>query len=129
MQAIVKVESPVKVKLPTKISGFKIHHLPVGAHAKWRQGFVTTFAAYIGTKSSPWDLKDKETLDAMQNCWNHVYQTTAAAQHRISGFHDVVFVLVGTLAFDKYRLMGPIGRPKVERASKHDCQHRRPSPR
>jgi len=64
---------------------------------------------YIGTKCSPWELKDKEMLKAMQNCWDHIYRSTPAAKHRISGIHNVVFVLVGILTLVKYMLMGPIG--------------------
>lgn len=109
MQAIVKVESPVKVKLPTRMSDWTTDHLPDGAVGKWRKTFITTFAAYIGTKRSPWELKDKGTLEAMQSCWDHVYRSGLAAKHRISGIHDVVFILVGILALVKYMLMGPIG--------------------
>ena len=83
-----------------------MNHLPDGAVGKWRTTFLTTFAAYIGTKHSPWELKDMESFEAMQDYWNHVYQSTAAAKHRIS-IYDVVFVLVGILALIKYTLMGP----------------------
>ena len=109
MQAIVKDVSPVKLKLPIRQSDFKLEHLPNGAIFKWRHGFITSVGAYIGTKRTPWDLKNKESLEAMQGCWNHVYQSTPAAEHRISGIRDVVFILVGILALVKYRLMGPIG--------------------
>lgn len=106
MQAIAKVESPVKVKLPAKMSEWKTEHLPDGAVGKWRSNFITTFAAYIGTKHSPWDIKDTESLMAMQECWDHVYQSTIAAHHRIVGTHDIVFYLVSILTQVKYRLTG-----------------------
>jgi hypothetical protein len=109
MQAIVKVESPVKHSLPARMSEWTTNHLPDNTFGKWRKVFITTFAAYIGTKHSPWELKDKESLDAMQDCWDHVYQSTTAAKHKISGIHDVIFVLVGILPLVKYRLIGPIG--------------------
>jgi hypothetical protein len=54
-------------------------------------------------------ITDKESLNAMQDCWNHIYWSTTAAKHRISGIHDVIFVLVGILALVKYRLIEPIG--------------------
>lgn len=98
MQAVAKVESPVKVKLPAKMCEWKTEHLPVGAISKWRSFFITTFGAYIGTKCSPWDIKDKESLEAMQECWDHIYKSTIAAHHRIVGIHDIVFYLVGILA-------------------------------
>ena len=85
----------------------KTIHLSVGTFAKWRKAFISTFAAYIGTKCSPWNLKDKETLDAMQDCWDHVYQSTPITRHRISEVHNIVFILVGILALVKYTLMGP----------------------
>jgi hypothetical protein len=105
----VKVESPLKHALPNKVSDWKTIHLPLSAFAKWRKFFIPTFAAYIGTKHTSWILRDKEMLDAMQDCWDHVYQSTTAARHRISGTYDIVFILVGILALVKYRLMGPIG--------------------
>src|ERR1700733_8573530 len=108
MQAIVKIASPVKVKLPAKITEWTTKHLPVDVIGKWRRFFLTTFAAYIGTKHTPWNLRDKESLEAMQSCWDHIYRSTTAAKYRISGIHDIVFVLVGVLALVKYRLMGPI---------------------
>lgn len=99
MQAIVLVESPVKAKkLPKNMSDWNLSHLPYGAVDKWRKGFITTFAAYIGTTHSPWDIKDEDSIDVMQDCWNHVYRSTPAASHRISGIRDIVFVLVGTLS-------------------------------
>ena len=103
-----KVELPVKSGLPPRISEWTSNHLPFGTVDKWRKVFITTFAAYIKTKWSPWDLKDKETLEAMQDCWDHIYWSTPAATHRISGFHDVVFVLVSILALFGFRLMGTI---------------------
>ena len=109
MQAIVKVESPVKHRLPARMSEWTTNHLPDGAVGKWRKVFITTFAAYIRTKHSPWELKDNESLEAMQGCWDHVYRSTTAAKHRISGIHDIVFVLVGILTLVNYRLMGPLG--------------------
>lgn len=111
MQAVVKLESPVKPKLPIKVSQVKNTHLPAGALDKWRTTFVPTFVAYIGTKHDPWELKDQETRGAMQDCWDHVYKSTNPnlAKYRIGGVRDVVFVLVGTLALVKYRLMGLIG--------------------
>jgi hypothetical protein len=81
------------------------NHLSDNAFGKWCKVFITTFAAYIGTKHSPWELKDKESLNAMQDCWDHIYQSTTATKHRISGIHDVIFVLVGILALVKYRLI------------------------
>ena len=104
-----KVESPVKPTLPIRMSKWTTSHLPDGAFEQWRKVFIRTFAAYIGIKHSPWELKDRELIDAMQDCWDHVYQLTTAAKHRISRFHDVVFVLVRILGLVKYRLMGPIG--------------------
>ena len=85
-----------------------MNHLPDGAVSKWRTTFLTTFVTYIGTKHSLCELGDMESFEAMQDCsgWNHVYQSTAAAKHRIS-IYDVVFVLVGILALIKYTLMGP----------------------
>ena len=109
MQAIVKDVSPVKLKLPIRQSDFKLEHLPNGAIYKWRYGFITSVGAYMRTNHAPWDLKNKESLEAMQDCWDHVYRSTPAAKHRISGIRDVVFILVGILALVKYRLMGPIG--------------------
>ena len=123
-----KVESPVKVKLPTRMSDWTTNHLPDGAIGKWCKAFITSFAAYIRTKCSPWELKDKEMLEAMQNCWDHVYWSTPAAKHRISGIHDVVFILVGILALVKYMLMGPIGWSTMEGVTKHRCQHCHPGP-
>ena len=104
-----KVELLVKTGLPPRISEWTIDHLPFGTIDKWCKVFITTFAAYIGTKRSPWNLKDKETLKAMQDCWDHIYWSTPAATHRISGFRDVVFVLVSILTFSGYKLMGAIG--------------------
>ena len=105
-----KVESPVKTGLPSRISEWTTNHLPFSAIDKWRKVFITTFAAYIRMKWSPWDLKDKETLEVMQDCWDHIYQSTPAAMHRISGFHDVVFVLVSILTLSGYKLMGATDR-------------------
>jgi hypothetical protein len=42
----------------------------------------------------------------MQDCWDHVYRSTTAAKYRISGFRDVVFVLVGILTLFGYRANG-----------------------
>jgi hypothetical protein len=98
MQAIVKVESPGKRQLPDKMSDWKTIHLPDGALPKWRTVFITTFAAYIGTKRAPWNLRNQETIDAMQDCWDHVYQSTTIARHKITGHHNIVFILVGILA-------------------------------
>ena len=128
MQAIVKVELLVKVKLPARMSNWTTNHLPDGAIGKWCKAFITSFAAYIRTKHSPWELKDMEMLEAMQNCWDHVYWSTPAAKHRISGIHDVVFILVGILALVKYMLMGPIGWSTMEGVTKHRCQHCHPGP-
>jgi hypothetical protein len=125
----VKVESPVKTGLPPRISEWTTDHLPFGAIDKWRKVFITTFAAYIGTKQSLWDLKDKETLEAMQDCWHHVYRSTPAATHRISGFRDVVFVLVSILALFGSRLMGAIGRSTMEGVTKLHCQNYPPGNR
>ena len=118
-----KVGSLVKHTLPHKVSNWKTIHLPVSAFAKWRKAFISTFAAYIGTKHSPWNLKDKKTLDTMQDCWDHVYQSNPITRHRISGVHDIVFVLVGILALVKYTLMGPIGQSTMERTTKHYWHH------
>ena len=104
-----KVGLPVKHALPHKVSNWKTIYLSVSAFAKWCKAFIPTFAAYIGTKCSPWNLKDKEMLDAMQDCWDHVYQSTPIIRHRISRVHDIVFALIGILALVKYTLMGPIG--------------------
>ena len=105
-----KVESLAKRTLPARMSDWTTDHLPDGAFGKWRKTFITTFAMYIGVKHSPWELKDRKSLEDMQSCWDHVYQSTAAAKHRISGVRDIVFVLVGiSLAPVNYRLMGPIG--------------------
>jgi hypothetical protein len=105
MQAVVKVVSPVQLKLSALRSQWKTCHLPDGSHGLWRKTFVTTFIAYIGTKYKPWQLKDRESIEAMQSCWDHVYRSTAVAQYRISGLRDIVFHLVGVLALVKYRLM------------------------
>ena len=104
-----KVGSPIKHVLPHKVSDWKTIHLPVGTFAKWCKAFILTFAAYIEMKHSSWNLKDKETLDAMQDCWDHIYQSTPITRHRISRVYNIVFVLVGILALVKYTLMGPIG--------------------
>lgn len=104
-----KVESLVKLRLPTRMSEWTTDHLPDRAIGKWHKVFITTFAAYIGTKHTLWELKDKESFEAMQDCWDHVYQSTTAAKYRISGVHDVIFVLVGILAFVECRLIGLIG--------------------
>ena len=104
-----KVESPVKLRLPVRMSEWTTDHLPVGAVGKWRKVFIMSFATYIGMKRTPWELKDKESLEAMQGCWDHVYGSTLVTKHRISGIHDVVFVLVGIFGLVKYMLMGPIG--------------------
>ena len=117
-----KVVSPMKPMLPARMGDWTTDHLPYDAVGNWRKAFIPTFAVYIGTKHSPWEIKDRDSLEAMQDCWNHIYQTKAAAKHRISGFQDVVFVLVSFLALVKYLLMGPLGRPKVEGASKRYCQ-------
>ena len=99
----------VVARLPTRTSEWTMNHLLDGAVSKWRTTFLTTFAAYIGAKHSPCELGDMESFEAMQDCssWNHVYQLTAAAKHRIP-IYDVVFVLVGILALIEYTLMGPI---------------------
>ena len=104
-----KVGSLVKHTLPHKVFDWKTIHLPVGTFIKWHKAFISTFAAYIETKCSPWNLKNKETLNAIQDCWDHVYQSTPITRHRISGVHDIVFILVGILTLVKYMLMGPIG--------------------
>ena len=104
-----KVKLLVKTGLPPRISEWTTNYLPFGTIDKWRKVFITTFAAYIGTKQSPWDLKDKKTLEAMQDCWDHICWSTPAAMYRISGFHDVVFVLVSILALSGYKLMGATG--------------------
>jgi hypothetical protein len=109
MQAIVKVESPVKLGLPTRVSQYKTKHLPDGALGLWRTVFIPTFAAYIGTKHTPWEIKDKESHNAMQDCWSHVYRSTTVAKHRLSESKDIIFHLVSILALVKYRLTGPIG--------------------
>jgi hypothetical protein len=108
MQTVVKVE-PLVQRLPAKMSEWGVEHLPDGAIGKWRHGFITTFAAYIGIKDSPWELKDEDTLKAMQNCWDHIYQSTIAAGYKITGFRDVVFHLVSILSLVKYTLTEPIG--------------------
>lgn len=68
---------------------------------KWRKSFVTTFAVYIGTNHTPWDIKKEKSLKAMRDCWSHVYKSTIAAEYIISGIHDVVFVLVSILTLVK----------------------------
>ena len=104
MQFIVKVTSPVKVKLPARRSDWKTDNLPVGAteENKWHKIFVPTFGAYIGMKRAPWEVSDKESLEALQSCWDHVYQSTTAAGYKISNRIDIVFVLVGVLDLVKY---------------------------
>ena len=104
-----KVELPVKTRLPPRISEWTTDYLPFGTIDKWHKVFITTFAAYIRMKWSFWDLKDKETLKAMQDCWDHIYQSTSAATHRISGFCDGVFVLASILALSGYKLMEATG--------------------
>ena len=105
-----KVRSSAKTKKCAKVSEWRTGDLPVDAIGQWRKTFIPTYAAYIGTKHSPWDIKDNESIEVMQDCWNHVYRrsTTAVAEYRISGIHDVVFSLVGILilcSLVEYRLM------------------------
>ncbi len=99
-----KVTSLVKVKLLARRSDWKTDNLPIGATEgnKWRKIFVPTFGAYIGTKHAPWEVSDKGSLEALQSCWNHVYQSTTAAEHKISNRIDIVFVLIDVLGLVKY---------------------------
>ena len=122
-QAIMKVESPVKSGLPPRISEWTNDHLPFSTIDKWHKVFITTFAAYIGTKRSLWDLKNKETLGAMQDCWDHIYQSTSAATHKISRFCNVIFVLVSILTLFGFRLMGTTEWSKMEGVTKLHCQN------
>lgn len=128
-QDVVKLESPKKYVPPIKTSGATNGNLPSDAIAKWRKVFVPTFGAYIGTKHDPWDIRDTETINAMRDCWKHVYQSTSAAEYHISGTSDPVFVVVSTLALVKYSLIGHIGQSAAEGNAKHRCQSCPPGPR
>jgi hypothetical protein len=93
-KALVKVESPAKPKLPKRVSEWNTDHLPDGAIGKWRKFFVTTFAMYIGTLRTPWEIRDRSTFSMMQECWDFIYKDTPAAGFKITGTHNIVFVLV-----------------------------------
>ena len=56
-------------------------HLPRSALDKCRRSFITTVGAYIGTKHMPWEIRDKESLEAIQDCWNHIYKSSRPAAH------------------------------------------------
>ena len=49
---------------------------------------------YIGTLRTPWAIKDRHTFNVMQECWDFVYEDTPAAGFKITGVHNIVFVLV-----------------------------------
>jgi hypothetical protein len=39
----------------------------------WRKKFITTYEKWLGTRSEPWDVEDKDSCEALQAIWNTVY--------------------------------------------------------
>jgi hypothetical protein len=49
--------------------------LPQGAQVNnaWRKKFITTYEKWLGTRSEPWDVAEKDSCEALQLIWNTIY--------------------------------------------------------
>lgn len=72
--------------------------LPVWLDAKWfRRTFVTTYMAYVGELTNPWEVSATQAVDAMQRIWDG---TSGKAGYKITKTTAVYGRVRGSLVLE-----------------------------
>ncbi|KAH9024366.1 hypothetical protein EDB85DRAFT_2150510 [Lactarius pseudohatsudake] len=68
---VIRKPSKVDSEEPTALKKARNEELPTWLDSKWfRQTYITTYMAYVGQATDPWDVPTKLAVETMQRIWD-----------------------------------------------------------